>query len=905
MCLRLFLAAAVGLPVQLMADSHPVAIVLATKGPTQFQWAKTSSWHPVSAGMVFSPGDTLRAVGGTIRFAFCPDKSTQTLLAGTTIVIPASGLVAAAGSALTDRTPIASCDLPTVPDTDGTMSRGIASPAFDAVNCAGQKIDLIEALGEVSRAHAAGDIAKELSTYQKISCYEGATWTRGVSAHLSNLPLASNSAQTGGETYALLIGISDYPAETPQGKLQFAHADAETFAEFLKQSRGGALPDDHIRLLTNKKATLAGLEQAVSSFVRDARNPKNTLIILLAGHGDYLPTRIDPDTKNAPFFLTYDSYAQEPETTGLRMSRFQEIISEEALAFHRVIALVDVCHAGHVEETSDRALPDAVRKVFSDNQGVLGLMMATGSHGLAYESEKFGTGHGAFTYAVLEGLNGKVPPNENHQITFDDLYNHVHDRVRWLTNNSQTPSLLDVRYDPVILENAVAGPALDLGEATKMPKEKTGRRERGKSEVAAEESQPAEPAESDLDRLLREDPLAAVPQVEANPANAELSERLRVALEDHGQQILIRYLRGEQNAMVKGDFTLCARYFEAALRRAPFDAFDESRMLFCQGRGAIFDRGPQAYADGMALLERSILLDPERGYAYNALGIAYLEQARGNANNYARAIDAFRDAIRFAPQWAYPLHNLALTYSEQGNFLAASHAYQLAMQLAPNYSYLPYSLGLLNQNINRLDDAEKYYRQAVAVAEGARRLGIEPTTSSWRERAVIWNALATVEIARKRFKEAQADLKRAQTDDPDLGAMKHNKALLLSRTGPSVEAERLWREVIRSDGSGFASRIALAEYLLRNHREAEAHTEFENLVVSLQLSAVDLNGGLPKLDTLRNHLPFDAALFELYGDAASHLERTTDATAGYDASTAAYRSKQDRQRVQNKRRALR
>jgi tetratricopeptide (TPR) repeat protein len=823
------------------------------------------------AGMVVSPGDSLRTADGTIRFAFCPDKFAQTLLPGKTLVLPASNL-----ALLADRVPIPSCDLPAIPETDGTMSvggtAGGSRGSVSRADCAGGKIDLLEALSQAKRAGETGDTATALGTYQKISCYEGATWTRGVRARISDLQPQEGVPQTGGETYALLIGISDYPRETPEGKLLYAHADAEAFATFLKQARGGALPDDHIRLLTNDKASLAPIEEAVSTFVRKARNPNNTLIILLAGHGTYLPTKVDPITnkvlEQAPYFLTYDSYAQDGKTTGLRMSRFREIIAEEALSFRRVIAYVDVCHAGHVEEAGDRDLPEAVQKVFVDNQGVLGLMMATSSRGVAFESDKFGTGHGAFTYAVLEGLNGKVAPNENQQVTFDDLYNHVHDRVRFLTNNAQTPGQLDVRFHPIVLEHPAPGPAIDLGDATPMPKDQTGRRERGKPEPAG--AAPASKAQTPLD---------LVDAAQVDP------ESRRIALEDRGQQILIRYLRGEQNAMVKADFTQCGDYFKAALDLAPFDAFDESRMLFCQGRAAIFDRTPPSYAAGMGLLERAILLDPERGYAYNALGIAYLEQA-----NYGRAINAFQDAIRFAPQWAYPLHNLALAYSEQGNFPAASRAYRQAMRLAPNYSYLPYNLGLLNQNVNRLDEAEKFYRQAVEAAQNARRLGIEPAASPWRERAVIWNALATVEMARNRYNKAAADLKLARADDPELGSMKHNEALLLSRKGPSPEAERLWREAIQADPPGFASRIALAEYLLRNQREAEARTEFESLV----------GGPLPALDALRNRVPFDAGLFELYGDAAAHLGRTADATAGYEAAIRAYRSRQDRQRVQKK-----
>jgi tetratricopeptide (TPR) repeat protein len=852
------------------ADSHPVGIVLAANGNAEYRRAGTDSWLTAGEGMVFSAGDSLRATSGTIRFAFCPGKTAATLSAGKTLLVPASDL----GAEASDRAPVPSCEIPAVPETSGVMARGNGGPASAMPDCNEQKPDLLGALADVANAAKGGDNLKEIATLGKISCYPHATWTRGVVAHLSTTPITTTHETGPGETYALLVGISDYPAETKQGKLQYAHVDAETFAKFLRARRGGAIPDSHIRLLTNKDATLAHIEEAISTFVRDARGPTNTLIILLAGHGDYLPTKIDPATgkeiETAPFFITYDSYNQDQKTTGLKMSRFQEIIAEEALSFKRVFAFVDVCHAGHVQETSDKELPDAVRKVFNDNQGALGLMMAAGSRGVAYESDKFGGGHGAFTYAVLEGLNGKVEPNQQHEIVYDDLSGYVNNRVRELTDNAQKPTDLETRYDPVIFENAVAQPTIDLGPATKMAKEETGRRERGRPE----------PQRATVDQ----------PPPIAEPDDA------RVNAEDRGQQILIRYLRGEQNAMVKADFEQCAGYFETAWRLQPANAFDESRMLFCQGRAAIFDRTAQAYAAGMGLLERSILLDPERGYAYNALGIAYLEQARGDANNYARAIAAFRDAIRFAPQWAYPLHNLALTYSEQGNFLAASRAYQQAMTLAPDYSYLPYNLGLLNQNVNRLDEAERYYRQAIAAAQKARDSGIEPKAENWRERAVIWNALATVEMARKRYKQAREDLMLSKADDPELGVWKHNQALLLTRKGPSAEAERLWREAIAVDPPGYASRIALMEYLLRNGRDADARAEFESLVGSLGLPG----GGTPKLEELRNHLPFDAELFELYGDEAAQKGHAEDARAGYAAAESAYRTKQDRARVEKK-----
>ena len=56
-------------------------------------------------------------------------------------------------------------------------------------------------------------------------------------------------------------------------------------------------------------------------------------------------------------------------------------------------------------------------------------------------------------------------------------------------------------------------------------------------------------------------------------------------------------------------------------------------------------------------------IDPGGAYGFNALGIAYLEQAQ-----YDKAIPAFRDAARRAQHWSYPLHNAALAYMETGDY---------------------------------------------------------------------------------------------------------------------------------------------------------------------------------------------------------------------------------------------
>src|SRR5580700_6079664 len=77
-------------------------------------------------------------------------------------------------------------------------------------------------------------------------CNEPAT-ARGVVVPHDLLP------GTSGKTYALLIGISEYPKESPMGNLKYAHADALKFAEFLATPKGGALPPSQIKLLINSQ----------------------------------------------------------------------------------------------------------------------------------------------------------------------------------------------------------------------------------------------------------------------------------------------------------------------------------------------------------------------------------------------------------------------------------------------------------------------------------------------------------------------------------------------------------------------------------------------------------------------------------------------------------------------------
>src|SRR5439155_15853256 len=82
---------------------------------------------------------------------------------------------------------------------------------------------------------------------------------------------------------------------------------------------------------------------------------------------------------------------------------------------------------------------------------------------------------------------------------------------------------------------------------------------------------------------------------------------LRVALEDQAQQVLLRYLAGDQNPQTKREFDAGSQYMEAAMRLTPESQYLVGRNAFFAGRALLFEKQfPQA-AD---LLERAVRIDP-------------------------------------------------------------------------------------------------------------------------------------------------------------------------------------------------------------------------------------------------------------------------------------------------------
>ncbi len=640
-----------------------------------------------------------------------------------------------------------------------------------------------------------------------------------------------------GKTYALAIGISKYSQLSEADQLRFADSDAKLLSEYLQTARGGGLPAEQVQVLTNERATVSAIRTGITTFLQARAGKKDTVILFLAAHGAV-------DERGA-YILGSDSDIEDLKTTALPMLEIQRLIEGELGQVGRVVLYVDVCRAGAIGALRDNRLSRIVQILARMQSGETFGLMATSPGESSWESERFGGGHGAFSYFLIDGLNGGADQDADGEVDAGELSFYVTSKVREATRRKQNPRTVGDMPTSVVMVRDLVSPGIQLqgwkAIEEMIAQKRQGNRNRRFSTAVPSSTDPI-PGTEDLIRFenaLRAGRLLPPDPDNAADALARLKQRfgqnrldylnyenqLWIALLDRGQNVMLRYLRGDQVPQRAEDFERGQRFFQAALAIDPESLAVESRALFCQARALIFER---RYAEAVQFLERAARVDPEGAYIYNALGIAYLEQGA-----FSIAAAAFRDAARLAPLWVYPKHNLALTLVESGSNSAAIAAYRAAIRTAPDYWYLPYNLGLLYQKRNERRQADAEFRAAIAVDDS---------------RPEPYNALGLLQAGQKKRKDAERSYRLALQRSANYLPAKHNLGLMLSQDRRRrLEAISLWREVLRDDPSFLASRFSLAEVLEHMGNVAGAMAEYE-AILRIRPDAVSARSALARLE---------------------------------------------------------
>jgi Tfp pilus assembly protein PilF len=609
---------------------------------------------------------------------------------------------------------------------------------------------------------------------------------------------------------ALLLGISNPWLQEGPRPLRFAGADAASLQPLFEQQFGS----ENVFALKDREATTANVYACLDAIARFAQ-PGSKVVIFISARG-FASSQTDDG-----YVLTYDAAIDKlPRAGGQQVGNGIAIQTLRrkmaAMQAREKYLLLDLCRDPAETTNLDNLINKRVlEKRFLDAATRQIVLASTGSQ-RSFESTEPKNGHGYYASALIEILK----PGVGLQKLFDDLKA----RVKEKSQMKQAP------YRPSPAPNDRNGCLL----------------------CKLSRSRIAGPLFASLA------PVSFFQDAPPTPSAADLRALTEAAKdEEEGQRIFVRY--GEGNHF-SGDpfhqcehpktefrsFRLCREEYEAAARKfdraaalremIPTPDPDGNQMLieslkerarFCRAQVLLLAKDWAG-----VVVELGNLANSQFAESHNILGIAYLEQAK-----FAEAEAQFQMAIRQAPHWAYPRHNLALAYVEHGNYSAAEREYREAIRWTPvgdktaaeknnpcfhgrrvtvsARPYLYYNLGVLLQRLNRLTEAQQQY--CLAEQSFLLQLGLldprglesdadQAELANLRSIAAkinladVNNSLGALFEARSKRGRARAQFQKALSNNPELSAASFNLARLDAdqalTKGDTGRARQRYQEVL-------------------------------------------------------------------------------------------------------------
>ncbi|MFK7948217.1 MAG: caspase family protein [Saprospiraceae bacterium] len=229
-----------------------------------------------------------------------------------------------------------------------------------------------------------------------------------------------------GKVWAVLVGIARY---NHMRSLKFTDDDAYRLNAFLQSPEGGALPDDQIKVLIDEAAERDDILNTLST-VAEKASKNDVIIFYFSGHGlqgSFLPHDYDGE----------DQVVQHQEIKDI-------LESSDAKA---KIVIADACHSGSFMAAKGNHYETIIDTYYSAfNKSAGGFVLMLSSKGEETSIESNGLRQGIFSHFLIRGLKGAANMNEDQIVTIDELFDYVHNNVRFYTNKFQTPIIIG-EYD--------------------------------------------------------------------------------------------------------------------------------------------------------------------------------------------------------------------------------------------------------------------------------------------------------------------------------------------------------------------------------------------------------------------------------------------------------------------------
>lgn len=293
----------------------------------------------------------------------------------------------------------------------------------------------------------------------RIIAYNDAGYATERQISISNL--TDGKPENPGKLYVVAIGVNDYPklpknCTGPGGTcdLKFAVKDARAFHDSIVKTVAPRYEAVRSLLLVNgakkpvtetssietagrqtiaEEEPLTGtIQQKVKDFLASTTVDDMT-VFFLAGHG----VNIGEDYYFLPTNASMHGESEFDQESLVSWRAIQKMLHS---ARGTRLMFLDTCHSGNAYNARlEKDGGDANIIVFS----------ATKANSISKEFDHIE--HGAFTYSMLNGLQGKADYDKNQTVEFFEFGSYTSSEVKRLTKNAQTPVLYSSGVEDFVL----------------------------------------------------------------------------------------------------------------------------------------------------------------------------------------------------------------------------------------------------------------------------------------------------------------------------------------------------------------------------------------------------------------------------------------------------------------------
>jgi tetratricopeptide (TPR) repeat protein len=613
----------------------------------------------------------------------------------------------------------------------------------------------------------------------------------GSQAFAQSPPKPRDSTIAGPQTFAMVMGISKYKYVRP---LTYADKDAEMFRDFLKSPGGGKLSEDNIYTLLNEQATLANFYSKGFQWLKIKKLQKgDRLFIYLAGHGD----AIDEDQF---FYLAYDCNPAGDKNNylvggAIQLYNLKKKIAAETAKGVDVYFIMDACRSNELPGGTEGQ--NFLNSAISEKRAGEIIMLATGAGQESLEDASIGSGHGLFTYYLVDGLTGMADSagTADDKVTLEEIQKYVDKNVPSIAqqrfkrkqdpffccneNSEKVVSLVDKAYlDKWIMTKKLQAKGAGTSVAPRgrgiaglsdtmlietynlfnnaiKESKLTGK---GSAEYFYEQMASKFPGNSyttDAQSTLAVE-FINFAQSKINLyldcKDASSIQKIRAQLDDDDKSDEINTSLNRMEKVAQQEFYEIGNMLEKAIAiiREDDPDFAKSllgRMYFFKARG-YFGRSRKLVDISTAFqyAYTAYAADKNAAYILNTLSSLHLDN-----NRIDSAIFYARKAIIAAPRWRYPYVTLAFAYKTLNKPDSAIQYYRKSIEVSPENPDAYVDLGHYYYSLSKGDSAISNYERALVLEPG---------------NAYASNNIGWLNYGRKNYTTAISYFKRSIAADP-------------------------------------------------------------------------------------------------------------------------------------------